>query len=159
MLDGVLLCMRRELMESIKFDENLDGFHGYDFDISIQSVLVGKTNYVMYDILLEHFSRGTPDANYYRSLIKVFKKWEKSLPLMDTNLSERLRSRIFKIEKNGISALSNKLVRRGVSTNEILAERIYFSNLIGIKQNQLQGYLQIYFSKLISYLTRFFSNK
>jgi hypothetical protein len=108
---------------------------------------------------LEHFSRGTPDADYYRSLIKVFKKWEKSLPLLGVNFSEDLRNKIPEIEKRGIRNLSNKLVRRGVSTNEIMSVNIYFSNLIGVKQNQLQGYLQIYFSKLINYPTRFFSNK
>lgn len=159
MLDGVLLCMRRELMESIKFDENLDGFHGYDFDISIQSVLTGKINYVMYDILVEHFSRGTPDADYYRSLIKVFKKWEKSLPLLSSDFSENLRNKIQVIEKRGIRNLSNKLVRRGVPTTEIMAANIYFSRLIGLKQNKLLGYLQIYFSKLINYPTRLFSMK
>jgi len=159
MLDGVLLCMRRELMNDIKFDESQTGFHGYDFDISIQSVLAGKTNYVMYDILLEHFSRGTPDADYYRSLIKVFKKWEKSLPLLGPNFSEDLRNKIPEIEKRGIRKLSNKLVRRGVPTNEIMAANIYFSCLLGIKQNELQAYLQIYFSKLINYPNRLFSNK
>jgi hypothetical protein len=159
MLDGVLLCMRRDLMNNIKFDETHEGFHGYDFDISIQSVLAGKTNYVMYDMLLEHFSRGTPDADYYRSLIKVFKKWEKCLPLLSSNVSENFRNKISEIEKRGIRNLSNKLVRRGVSTNEIMSVNIYFSNLIGVKQNQLQGYLQIYFSKLINYPTRLFSNK
>lgn len=156
MLDGVLLCMRRELMRTVKFDVSLEGFHGYDFDISIQSVLAGKTNYVMYDILVEHFSRGTPGADYYRSLIKVFKKREKSLPLLGINFSEDLRNKIHVIEKRGIRNLSNKLVRRGVPTTEIMAANIYFSRLIGLKQNKLQGYLQIYFSKLINYPTRLF---
>jgi len=159
MLDGVLMCMRRELMNEIKFDENLEGFHGYDFDISIQSVLAGKTNYVIYDVLLEHFSRGTPDASYYRTLIKVFKKWEKCLPLFDRNFPEGLQNKISEIEKKGIRNLSNKLVRRGVPTKEILAEKIYFSNLIGLKQNQIQGYLQIYISKLINFPTRLFTKK
>lgn len=159
MLDGVFMCMRRELMDEIRFDEKIGGFHGYDFDISIQSVLAGKQNYVIYDVLLEHFSRGTPDASYYRSLIKVFKKWEQSLPLMPSNLAVKMRSRIFKIEKKGIRVLSNKLVRRGVSLNEILSERVYFSNLIGVKHNHIISCSQIYFSKSINYLNRLFSKK
>jgi len=73
LLDGVLLCMKRELMDRIKFDEKLNGFHGYDFDICIQSTVQGYENYVMYDIVLEHFSRGNPDASYYRNLINIFK--------------------------------------------------------------------------------------
>ena len=159
MLDGVLLCMRRELMESIKFDENLDGFHGYDFDISIQSVLTGKINHVIYDILVEHFSRGTPDADYYRSLIKIFKKWERSLPLLGRNLSENVLNKIPEIEKNGIRKLTGKMMRRGVPTKEIMAAKIHFSNLIGIKQNHIESYIQIYFSKLINYPSRLFSVK
>jgi hypothetical protein len=110
-------------------------------------------------MLLEHFSRGTPDAEYYRSLIKVFKKWEKSLPLLSSDFSENLRNKIQVIEKRGIRNLSNKLVRRGVPTTEIMAANIYFSRLIGLKQNKLLGYLQIYFSKLINYPTRLFSMK
>ncbi len=159
MLDGVLLCMRRELMNDIKFDDNIEGFHGYDFDISIQTVLAGKANYVIYDILIEHFSRGLPDLGYYRTLIKIFKKWEKYLPLCGSNSFENMQSHISEIEKKGIRNLSNKLVRRGAPIKEILNEKMYFSNLIELKQNKIQSYLQVYFSKLINYPNRLFSKK
>jgi hypothetical protein len=44
LLDGVMLSMSRELMMKIKFDESLEGFHGYDLDISIKSTIIGCTN-------------------------------------------------------------------------------------------------------------------
>jgi hypothetical protein len=44
------MCMRRELMQNIRFDETFNSFHGYDYDISIQSIVAGYTNYTIYDI-------------------------------------------------------------------------------------------------------------
>ena len=138
LLDGVLLCMKRELMDSIKFDEKLKGFHGYDFDICIQSTVRGYENYVMDDIVLEHFSRGNPDASYYRNLINIFKKWNKHLPLIKKNASVSETVRIHKIEKKGLSRLLGKLVRRGFSTNEIIPIISYFANQIDLKNKKLR---------------------
>ena len=42
------MCMRRELMQNIRFDETFNDFH--DYDISIQSIVAGYTNYTIYDI-------------------------------------------------------------------------------------------------------------
>jgi hypothetical protein len=54
-LDGVFMCVKKELMPKIFFDENLKGFHGYDYDFSIQAIVAGYKNYVIYDIQIEHF--------------------------------------------------------------------------------------------------------
>ncbi|MDD4969496.1 MAG: glycosyltransferase [Paludibacter sp.] len=130
LLDGVLMCMTSELMKKIHFDEQFNGFHGYDFDISIQSTLAGYTNYVLYDIKLEHFSRGKTDDVYYRNLISVFKKWENSLPLIGKNVTEDQRSHIPDIEKKRLLKLVSKMARKGFSTKEIIAESTYFANII-----------------------------
>ena len=73
-LDGVFLAMRKEVFEKIRFDELFSGFHGYDFDISIQSIAVGYRNYVVYDILLEHFSAGKKSRLFYHNSIEIYKK-------------------------------------------------------------------------------------
>jgi len=57
-VDGVFLSMRRELFSYVRFDEQFEGFHSYDYDISIQSKVAGFNNYVVYDVLLEHFFGG-----------------------------------------------------------------------------------------------------
>ena len=154
MLDGVMLCAKRELMESIHFDENLLGFHGYDFDICIQSALKGFDNYVMYDILLEHYSRGTPDATYYRSLIKVFKKWNEQLPIYGYNTTQKVRYNLPKVELEGLSRLLRKLVRRGLTTDEITAEIAYFSLVAKINYRKIRLKtirIEVYLMKLFNF--------
>jgi hypothetical protein len=135
LLDGVFLCMRRQLFENIKFDETLCGFHSYDFDISIQSILAGYYNYVIFDVSVEHFSMGNMNGEYYRNLIKVYKKWEKQLPLVEHKISkEDQKSLIPKIEERNLLRLVKKLTRAGFSTNEIVDLTTYYSYLIDSKK-------------------------
>ncbi|MEI7503425.1 MAG: glycosyltransferase [Paludibacter sp.] len=129
-LDGVFLCMRQELMQVIHFDENLKGFHGYDYDISLQSTVAGYVNYVIYDIKLEHFSRGKTDVVYFRNLIRIFKKFEKSLPLVGANITDNERQEISIIERRKLYQLTKKMVRKGFEKKEIIAEITYYANKI-----------------------------
>lgn len=99
LLDGVFLAMRRDIFEKIYFDEQIKGFHGYDIDISLQSVAAGYTNQVIYDISLEHFSKGVRNDLYYRNLIQIFKKWENLLPIFGENITETEKNNLHKIEK------------------------------------------------------------
>jgi len=120
LLDGVLICGRRLLFEKIRFDESFGGFHGYDYDISIQSFMAGCTNIVMYDIELEHFSKGKMDVTYFRTLKKVFEKWDKYLPVFERNISIEEQSKLSQqLEKERINRLLKWLVRSGMSINEI----------------------------------------
>jgi len=158
-LDGVFLCMRRELMTQICFDEQLKGFHGYDIDISIQSTLAGYVNYVIYDIDLEHFSRGKMDIVYYRNYIRIFKKWEKYLPLCGIGVTCQLRSQIDEIERIGLKVLTKNLVRSGMSIAEISDEISFFTNLTPTLKNlnNLKNIrLQIIFIRLLSCPKYFF---
>lgn len=141
LLDGVMLCMKRELMNSIKFDESFSGFHGYDFDICIQSAVKGLKNYVMYDIALEHFSRGNPDVTYYRNLIAIFKKWQNHLPLIGANASEKQKTEIAKTEQAGLARLLRKLARRGFSINEIKSEINYFEKITSGQNSRFKNFL------------------
>ena len=134
LLDGVLMCMKRELMKKIHFDEQFNGFHGYDFDISIQSTLAGYINYVIFDIKLEHFSLGKTDAVYYKNLISIFKKWQNYLPLIGENVSVEQSLQIPKIEKKRLFKLINKMTRKGFSAKEIISEITYFANIIDSKK-------------------------
>lgn len=133
LVDGVMMCMKREQMEKIKFDENFKGFHGYDFDISIQSTLAGYSNYVIYDIDVEHFSRGKTDASYYRNLIAVFRKWEKQLPLIGKSISKTQTDELIFTEKKRLERLIKKMIRKGFTTKEIVTETRYYATLIDSK--------------------------
>jgi len=127
-LDGVFMCMRKELMKEIHFDENFKGFHGYDYDITLQSVMAGYTNYVIYDIKLEHFSGGRTNILYFRNLISIFKKWENNLPIIGDNITLKERLTISKIEKKKLYQLTKKMVRKGFEFEEIKSEVTYYAN-------------------------------
>jgi Glycosyltransferase like family len=85
--DGVWLCTKKSVFDQFKFDEtNFPGFHGYDIDYSLQ---VGTTYsvYVVFDILIHHFSEGSPDRKWVESAVQVSKKWKKRLPVSVYNLN------------------------------------------------------------------------
>ena len=154
LLDGVLLCMKRDLMEKLKFDEQIGGFHGYDFDIALQSVVAGYTNYVIYDVELEHFSRGHFDGKYIRNLIAVFKKWETYLPLFGPSITVERRNQINKMEEKRLLKLTKKLIKFGFSTKEIIDETSYYADIIKsptVTQKLKTIRLQIFFKRLFSY--------
>jgi glycosyltransferase involved in cell wall biosynthesis len=150
LLDGVFICMNRTLFNSIKFDEQFSGFHGYDFDISIQSTIAGFTNYVIFDINLEHFSVGKTDDIYYRNLIGVFKKWGEYLPLIGKNITQEETHKVGDFEKERLYQLTKKMIRKGFSTSEIIEQTKYYSNLTGFRKASKNMILRIYFIRLFS---------
>ena len=82
-IDGVWMCMRKQLFEKIRFDDTtFHGFHLYDTDICMQINALGLGVFVTYDVLLEHKSEGVFSENYRESLAAFKKKWETSLPFM-----------------------------------------------------------------------------
>lgn len=150
LLDGVFLCMKRELMTEIQFDETLRGFHGYDYDITMQSTIAGYINYVIYDVELEHFSRGKTDTNYYRNLIVIFKKWEKHLPLIGRNITDLQRLEIPEIEKENLLRLIKKMVRKGFETKEIISEANFYAEIINAKKIILFLQFRIFLIRLFN---------
>lgn len=128
MLDGVMLCMNRTVMEQIQFNTSLNGFHGYDFDICIAASAAGFQNYVMYNIDIEHFSKGNANKAYYENLIKVFINHSSHLPVSVINLSPTERQ---VLENQGIRRLQRKMMVKGFSFDEIITTSEYFSDIIG----------------------------
>ena len=82
-LDGVWICMRKELFEHISFDtEHFHDFHLYDTDICMQVNQLGLGVFMTYDVLLEHQSEGTFSEGYRKSLQAFADKWSGSLPMI-----------------------------------------------------------------------------
>lgn len=70
-VDGVFLSIKKEKYNQFKFNEGLlKGFHGYDLDFSLR-VSKRFQNYVIDDILIQHFSGGNLDKNWLDANIKV----------------------------------------------------------------------------------------
>lgn len=130
LLDGVFLCVKKELMSKISFDENFTGFHGYDMDISLQSHLLSYSNFVVYDILLEHFSRGRRDKTYYQNLLKLYNKWENKLPLHAENYNHEEFLKLKRGEKLRLKRLIIKLYAANFEMAELERLFAYFSEKI-----------------------------
>lgn len=158
-LDGVMLSMRRDMMEKISFDEQLGGFHGYDFDISLQATVAGFTNYVVYDIHLEHLSRGKPDKKYYKNLIRVYRKWEEHLPLMGKNIPEDMKNNLRIIEFKRLKTLINRMIKTGFGSSDIRNEFKYYVRYIdSSKALYLKSFIHvnIFFTRLFTFPGYFF---
>lgn len=78
-IDGVFLAMRKEVYQQFFFDKNLKGFHAYDTDISLR-IAKNFENYIIPDILLEHFSEGSADRDWFEANIIVRKKIGSEFP-------------------------------------------------------------------------------
>lgn len=88
-LDGVWMCIRKKLFNSIRFDDvTFKGFHHYDVDICLQ---IHNCNYKMIsinDVLIKHHSLGSRmNMTWLQNVLKVQKKWKKFLPATVVKLS------------------------------------------------------------------------
>lgn len=72
-IDGVFLAVTKTVYHEFLFDENIKGFHGYDLDFTLR-VATKYENFIIHDILLEHFSEGNPDENWLKANIYIRKK-------------------------------------------------------------------------------------
>ncbi|GAA5093197.1 hypothetical protein GCM10023210_23250 [Chryseobacterium ginsengisoli] len=72
-VDGVFLAIKKATYNHFRFDENLKAFHGYDLDFSLR-VSEKFQNYVVDDILIQHFSNGNLDKVWFDANIKVREK-------------------------------------------------------------------------------------
>ena len=81
-LDGLFMCFRRSLFDTIRFDDNtFSGFHCYDSDICMQVLSMGYSVNVTFDIDIEHRSNGACNQQYYDNLELWHKKWHGQLPI------------------------------------------------------------------------------
>lgn len=114
-LDGVFLSMRKDVFQQFHFNEKLKGFHSYDLDISLRVALTMK-NYVINNVLIEHFSKGTLNCEWFQNNIQVRKD-------VGYNFNEK---RIPTIEFHSfLSFLDTYLKYNSVSTNSILRSLRY----------------------------------
>jgi GT2 family glycosyltransferase len=80
-VDGVWFCIPKLFFNTISFDENtFKGFHCYDLDICFQVRNAGYKVLVVSDILLEHFSGGSCNNEWFENSIIFHNKWKKKLP-------------------------------------------------------------------------------
>lgn len=82
-VDGLFMCMRREMFDRIRFDDqSFDSFHCYDHDVCMQVLSLGKRIIIAHGIIIEHASVGNVGKEFINQLNVFYNKWEKSFPIM-----------------------------------------------------------------------------
>ncbi|RSK40510.1 glycosyltransferase [Mangrovimonas spongiae] len=108
-LDGVFIATKKSIWQQCRFDDKLlKGYHGYDMDFSMQ---VNQTHklYVVFDILIEHFSEGNPDKIWMQAAMKVNDKWRKKLPVHCIHNLSKLEQT--QLEQQAIISFKRRLKR------------------------------------------------
>lgn len=91
-LDGVFLAVKKSVYQEFLFDESvIKGFHGYDTDFSLR-VATHYHNYVINNVLIEHFSKGNPDKKWFDNNILIR---EKNKHRYQENFDEKVESILF----------------------------------------------------------------
>lgn len=125
-LDGVFMAMKRNVWEKVLFDEKLlKGFHAYDLDFTIRSSK-NFNNYVVYDILLEHYSEGVNDLNWLKQNLLIHKKNKGRLPIIKCNSIHKEQLR--KIDRSFLEGNIRLLAKEKESKKEAIK---IFLQLIG----------------------------
>ena len=97
-LDGVFLSVKKDMWRSHPFDEDkFKGFHGYDMDFSL-TLSSTCQNYVCYDILVRHFSKGNITVDWLEAIVNVHAKHFDKLPLQTIEASSQLKRTIEKVK-------------------------------------------------------------
>lgn len=107
MIDGLFMCASQEINRGIQFDEQIvKGFHGYDFNLCLQTIHLNKKIVSTNRILIEHFSDGNVNLDWYYTYKAMCHKCKDSLPLSATKISflERV-SMEYSCFYNGLKAL------------------------------------------------------
>ncbi len=153
LLDGVFLNCRKTIFEKISFDENLQGFHGYDLDICFSAINQSLNNYVVFDIDILHFSHGKFDKKYLENLFLIHKKWEHLIPFYvdNNNSTDDIRN----AEKENLHRLKKKMIRARMLKVDVLSIIKTYSILIDYNPNFMNcKYLDYLLIKYSSYFRR-----
>jgi GT2 family glycosyltransferase len=87
-MDGYCLFVKREVFEKLGgFDENYEGWHGYDIDICAKALAAGYQNYVISHPSV-HFSMGASGPALDSALNRFKEKWSMLLSKMNTPSQE-----------------------------------------------------------------------
>jgi hypothetical protein len=139
-LDGVFMAMKKNVWEKVLFDQELlKGFHAYDLDFTIRSSR-NFNNYVVYDILLEHYSEGVNDLNWLKQNLLIHNKNKGRLPIIKCNSIDKDQLR--KIDESFLEGNIGLLARGKKSKKEAVkiflqligSSGLYFPNIPLLKK-------------------------
>jgi len=83
-IDGVFMMMRKST--NLLFDTTIGRFHNYDLNISIEHCLNNYKVMVTNEILIEHFSQGSINIEWYVSSMRLQELYGRYLPLKSSDI-------------------------------------------------------------------------
>lgn len=130
-LDGMWLCCSKRIFDKICFDEQTYmGFHMYDMDICMQSLVAGYKNMIVRDIVMQHYCQPKYDRIFIENIEKFHKKWMEYLPIhRSVSLSPRTLKKLDSDVKRlfgSIAANVSLSESAAYRTGCILLKPIYF---------------------------------
>ncbi len=90
-VDGMWFCTTKQLALAHRFDEHtFKGFHCYDLDYCLT---IGQKYdiRVTFDVLLEHFSEGGYNKEWFFETLKLHDKWQHLLPKSTINVPNKIK--------------------------------------------------------------------
>lgn len=138
-IDGVLLGVTKKIFDEFRFNESINGFHGYDLDFSLR-ISKKYSNYVVADILIEHFSEGKTDKTWFENNLLIRKNLgsnfqKKSNPIVEEHAFLGYLELFFKY--------------RGINLTNFFKSLQFFP----LGKTDIQGYIRIL--KYYYYIFRF----
>jgi glycosyltransferase involved in cell wall biosynthesis len=115
--DGLWLCSRKAVWEQYPFDEmNFAGFHFYDVDYCT-AIFFHYRICVTFDILIEHYSKGTINETWLANALKYQRKWKDALPFGSVSLE---RSTNTEQERRALLDFINQFIPTAIPSKLIL---------------------------------------
>lgn len=116
-LDGLWLCCRKSVWKEFKFDsKNFPGFHFYDIDFCSR-VASSYTNYITFEVLIEHFSHGTFDKVWMENAINFYKIRKNSLPI---TFAEMTRTEKHYLDLVAMQSFTFRIIQSNMPKKDIL---------------------------------------
>ena len=131
-VDGMWFCMPKKIFSKVSFDvTTYHGYHFYDMDICMQSLMAGYKNVVIRDCIIQHNCHPNMDIHFAENMNVFFNKWNSKLPVfcgealgMEEKKYDRLynRTKLFyqllykatRYEYNYLSVLNSRAYKLGV---------------------------------------------
>lgn len=94
-IDGVFMAFRKST--NVRFNSRFKGFHGYDLNLGFEVIQKGYKIGVTNQIIIQHFSLGSLNVEWLRSIKKIHETYNHLLPFKvgqgDLNEQEWLNTR------------------------------------------------------------------
>lgn len=137
-LDGVFMAVKKGIYNEFLFDEAVKGFHGYDLDFSLR-VASKYYNYVITDVLIEHYSIGKANEDWFANNIFIKNKKQKTFEQVYDNEVEKLSFLLF---LNKFFIYNKINVKNLFFTFRFLSLRLYIKSFYEISKSYLYYYFK-----------------